>query len=466
MSRSTAGLPALFAQALKRLCERDQAASIALACSGGLDSMVLLHLAHGWCRDAGITLYAFHVHHGLSPNADAWLNHCARTCAQLGIGFDSRRVRVAQNGAGIEASARSSRYAALGEMCRAHEVKLLLTAHHLDDQAETVLLQLLRGAGPAGLSGMDADNHAPALLGSSDIVMARPLLAHPRSLLEQYAQTVGLDWVEDESNVDVHHPRNALRHQVMPVLAQAFPGFVQRVARSSAHCAASQRLLDSLAEQDLEECQEEGALVLDKIAPLGRDRIHNLLRHLFAQQGLGLPSTAWLEQMVHQLLTAREGAQLKVTHPQCHIRRHRGRLYITPRLPELSGMRDPDDVGVLMRCGQDFQWGGQGQIAFPDYGGVLHFDLGEQGFDANWLRAQLLTIDFRQGGERIKLAHNRPTRGLKAHFQALGVPAWERERLPVIKCGIDVLFAAGIGHDCHHLSPPGPGRVQLRWVAN
>lgn len=456
----------MFAQAMERLCERHHPASIALACSGGLDSMVLLHLAHSWCKQADITLHAFHVHHGLSPQADDWLAHCASSCAALGIGFDHRRVVVAEEGKGIEASARSSRYGALGEMCRVHQVTLLLTAHHLDDQAETVLLQLLRGAGPAGLSGMDADNHAPALLGSDDIVMARPLLAHPRSLLEQHAGASGLRWVDDESNLDARHPRNALRHQVMPVLAQAFPGFTQRVARSSAHCAASQRLLDAMAEQDLVACQQDGALLLDKIAPLGRDRTHNLLRHVFAKQDLALPSTAWLEQMVHQLLTAREGAQLKVTHPQCLIRRHRGRLFITPRLPELAGMRDPDDIGVLMRSGQDFQWSGQAHIDFPDYGGSLHFDAADEGLDAAWLRTQLLTIDFRQGGERLKLAHNRPTRGLKAHFQALGVPAWERERLPVVKRGIALLFAAGIGHDCQHLGQPGPGKVQLRWVAD
>lgn len=463
MSRTDAGVPASFAQAIDRLRARFHPVSIGVALSGGLDSMALLHLAHAWCRDAGMTLHAFHVHHGLSPHADAWLAHCARACETLNIPFDYRRVEVASNGAGIEASARTRRYAALGEMCRAHGATLLLTAHHLDDQAETVLLQLLRGAGPAGLSGMDPDNPAPGLLGGELPVLARPLLSLSRQQLEAYARALRLSWVEDESNLDPRHLRNALRHQVMPALGAAFPGFQQRLARTASHCAASQRLLDAMASEDLARCEEDGALVLERVAPLGRDRIHNLMRHLFAQRGLGLPSTAWLAQMVEQLLTAREDAQLKVTHPQCHIRRHRGRLYITPRLADLAGMRDPDDAGVLLKYGQDFRWAGQASIAFPDYGGTLHFDAAGAGFDPAWLRQQLLTIDFRQGGERLKLAPNRPTRSLKAHFQALGVPAWERERLPVVKCGIDLLFAAGIGHDCHHFTFAAPGRVQLRW---
>ncbi|RZA24156.1 MAG: tRNA lysidine(34) synthetase TilS, partial [Lysobacteraceae bacterium] len=124
--------------------------SIAIACSGGLDSMALLQLAHAWAAGQGIALHAFHVHHGLSPNADAWLAHCERACAALGIAFDHRRVEVVKGKDGLESAARKLRYRALGELCVRHGVPLLLTAHHLDDQAETVLLQLLRGSGPAG----------------------------------------------------------------------------------------------------------------------------------------------------------------------------------------------------------------------------------------------------------------------------------------------------------------------------
>ena len=473
MSRKNLGtdpagsVPAACRQALERLRTKYTPTSIAVACSGGLDSMVLLHLAHAWCAQEGIALSAFHVHHGLSPNADAWLAHCERSCAALGIPFDHRRVTIAVDGSGVEAAARRPRYAALGAMCREHGASLLLTAHHLDDQAETVLLQLLRGSGPAGLSGMETDNRSPGLLGDDATVMARPLLTQPRAALEAYAASHALSWVEDESNDDARYARNALRHQVMPALAANFPGFQARLARGAAHVASAQRMLEELAAQDLAACHDGEAIDLAVLGALSADRIDNCLRHLFAVRGLAMPSTAWLAELVWQLFSAREDAQVKVTHPQCHIRRHRGKLVLTPHLPPLAGMRDPDDIGIvgLEKAGQTFRWQGEASIAFPAYGGVLHFVPAERGFDGAWLRAAPLLIDFRKGGERLKTAANRPTRGLKAHFQALGVPAWERERLPTVHRGRDLLFAAGIGMDCHHVVEAGEGVMALHWEA-
>jgi tRNA(Ile)-lysidine synthase len=455
----------MFAQALGALRAELSPQALAIACSGGLDSSVLLQLAHVWAREHGIKVFAFHVHHGLSPNADAWLAHCERACAELGVDFDHRRVQVAKTGAGTEAAARKLRYAALGEMCRAHGVTLMLTAHHLDDQAETVLLQLLRGSGPAGLSGMDAANHAASLLANADLVMARPLLPVSRADLEAYAREHGIDWIDDESNADPRHARNALRHQVMPMLAQAFPGFQQRFARSAAHAQSAQRLLTELAEQDLGACLAGDAIDVERLRALSQDRGYNMLRHWFATRGLNMPSTAWLVEMVTQLLEARDDAQLLVTHPECHIRRHRGRLFITPKLPELAGMRDPDDEGVIDKHGEAFAWNGEAQLAFPAYGGVLHFDPAGQGLDAAWLRGQPLEIDFRKGGERLKLASNRPTRSLKAHYQAHDIPAWERNRLPIVSARGELLFAAGLGMDCKHVGEGGVQRISLRWEA-
>ncbi|RZA22676.1 MAG: tRNA(Ile)-lysidine synthetase, partial [Lysobacteraceae bacterium] len=303
----------------------------------------------------------------------------------------------------------------------------------------------------AGLAGMDTANRAPGLLGDPQLLMARPLLPLSRAQLEDYARAEGLEWVEDESNSDPRYARNALRHAVMPALAENFPGYQARLARGAAHVQAAQRILDEVAGQDLAACLDGDLIDLERLQGFSRDRIDNLLRHLFATRGLAMPSTAWLGEMVSQLLSAREDAQLKVTHPACHIRRHRGKLHITPKLPELAGMRDPDDEGVLVKEGERFAWRGEAALAFPAYGGVLHFEPAAQGFDAAWLRSQPLSIDFRKGGERLKPASNRPTRGLKAHYQALGVPAWERERAPVIWAGSELLFAAGIGMDCRHM---------------
>jgi tRNA(Ile)-lysidine synthase len=464
VSRSSAGqVPATFAGALDALHAQYSPSTIAIACSGGLDSMVLLDLAAAWCRARGVALHAFHVHHGLSPNADAWLGHVQAAADALGVGFDARRVVLEQSGSGVEASARKLRYRALGDMCRAHGATVLLAAHHLDDQAETVLLQLLRGSGPAGLSGMDVANAAPELLGNPDLVMARPLLGLGRAALEAHAGGAGLAWVEDESNGDVRYARNALRHSVMPALAQAFPGFQERFARSAAHAQSAQRLLVELAETDLAASLLDGAIDCARLRGMTLDRACNMLRHWFALQGLAMPSTAWLLELHAQLVEARHDAQLLVTHPACHVRRYRDRLHITPKLPDLAGMRDPDDAGVIDKPGETFVWQGEAQLAFPAYGGTLHIESAATGFDAAWLQGRPLVIDFRKGGERLKLAPNRPTRGLKAHYQAADVPAWERGRLPVVSAGRDLLFAAGLGMDCRHFGAAPAPLVALRW---
>ncbi len=479
MSKKLAGaLPATFAQALDALrapapasstvpapdatSVQGPCSSIAIAYSGGLDSTVLLHLARAYCQQHGMTLLAFHVNHQISPNAPAWQQHCAQQCAALDIVFDAREVTVQKGKSGTEAAARKLRYRALGEMGAAHGVPLLLTAHHLDDQAETVLLQLLRGSGTAGLSGMDAANAAPELLGNPALTMARPLLPASRAQLEAYVAEHQLAHIDDESNSDPRFARNALRHQVMPALAQAFPGFQERFARSAAHAQSAQRLLTELAEQDLAASLVDDCIDVAHLRRLSVDRSTNMLRHWFGLRGLSMPSTAWLAEMLTQLVEAKHDAQLCVTHPECHVRRHRDRLHITPRLPELAGQRD--EAVPAYTPGHAFRWNGEAELAFPAYGGVLHFDVADEGFDPDWLRAQPLEIDFRKGGERLKPAANRPTRALKYHYQACNVPAWERERLPIVTAGRDLLFAAGIGMDCHHTSRAPGGRIRLRWA--
>ncbi|MEV4782871.1 tRNA lysidine(34) synthetase TilS [Burkholderia sp. LMU1-1-1.1] len=437
---------------------------IAIALSGGLDSSALLHLAHAYAQARGAALYAFHIHHGLSPNADAWLAHCGQACAALGVTFEARRVElVRKEKTGTEEAARKSRYAALGALCREHGVKLLFTAHHQDDQAETVLLQLLRGSGTAGLSGMDAANAAPDLLANPDVVMVRPLLPASRKQLAAYVSEHGISHIDDESNDDPRFARNALRHKVMPALAEAFPGFQERFARSAQHAQSAQRLLTELAQQDLAMCLDGDCIVIARLRTLSTDRGYNLLRYWFGTRGLRMPSAAWLSEMLTQLLEARDGAQLLVTHPDCHVRRHRDRLHLTPKLADLEGTREDE---FDQSPGTSFAWNGEREMAFPAYGGVLHFDLADTGagLDPEWLRGQKLVIEFRKGGERLKPAHNRPTRGLKYHYQALGIPAWERGRLPLVRADKQMLFAAGIGMDCNQLGE-GAGRITLRWQA-
>ncbi len=441
-----------------RVCiSTDSASAIAIAYSGGLDSSVLLHLADAYAKANDIVLFAFHIHHGISPNADDWLAHCERECARLGIAFDARRITLAnKDKSGTEEAARISRYAALGDLCRTHRVPLLLTAHHQDDQAETVLLQLLRGSGVAGLSGMDAANTAPDLLGDEKLMMGRPLLEVSRAALANFVTEKEIAYIEDESNADPRYARNALRHQVMPALAQSFPGFQQRFARTAHHAQSAQRLLIELAAQDLTTCLDGDCVDITQLKRLNPDRIDNLLRYWFGSRGVRMPSTAWLREMRMQLLEAKEDAQLCVTHADCHIRRHRDRVFLTPKL-------EIEPASVLPVT---FRWDGEARMRFAAFGGVLHFDEAGQGVDADWLRSRALTMRYRQGGERLKLAFNRPTKSLKYHYQACDVPAWERERLPLVIAENHLLFAAGIGMDCHHFSPESGGRIHFRWQSD
>ena len=428
--------------------------AMAIAYSGGLDSSVLLHLAHDYTTKHQIPLLAFHIHHGISPNADAWVDHCRAECTRLGIVFDFRQVTLEEKSkSGVEEAARMRRYAALGDLCRTHAVPLLLTAHHQDDQAETVLLQVLRGSGVAGLSGMDKFNTAPDLLGDAQLLMARPLLDASRAELEQLAKERGITFIDDESNRDPRYARNALRHDVMPALAEHFPGFAQRFARTARHVQAAQRMLIELAMQDFAACSDGDCLDISRVRVLSVDRIDNLLRYWFGSRGVRMPSTSWLSEMRTQLLEAKHDAQLCVTHADCHIRRHRDHVYLTPKLDG-----DAADVEPLT-----FVWNGEAQQHFEPYGGTLFFDEAVTGLDAAWLRTQTLSIKLRSGGERLKPAWNRPTRSLKYHYQACDVPAWQRERLPIVSALKQVLFVAGVGMDCHHVSQGEGVRLQLRW---
>ncbi|SNS59854.1 tRNA(Ile)-lysidine synthase [Noviherbaspirillum humi] len=427
------------------------APKVAIAYSGGLDSSVLLHLAADASRRLGITLRALHVHHGLSANANQWSEHCRRECSALGIDFDMRRVAVDGGAGGVEEGAREARYAALGAMCRQHGVRLLLTAHHQDDQAETVLLQLLRGSGVAGLSGMDRMNQAPGLLGDSHLWMARPLLHVDRATLESWAGEHGLAWVEDESNTDASYARNALRHHVAPALRQHFPGFEKRLVRAAEHAQAAHTLMQEVAAADLQACSDAIGLDLMKLSALGEARANNLLRHWMGRHGMRMPSTAWLDQMRLQLLQAKEDARVCITHRDGLIRRFRGHAQIEPRT-----------ASAEQATRLDFRWNGEAALPCPAFGGKLMLAEAAQGIDPAWLRGQSLSLRSRSGGERLKLAPNRPNRSLKQHFQALGIPYWQRDKLPLLYAGERLIYAAGIGMDAH--CPRSDAGIVFDWL--
>jgi tRNA(Ile)-lysidine synthase len=430
---------------------------MAIAYSGGLDSSVLLHLCANFAKKYATYLIVFHIHHGISANADKWAEHCQQECKKLGLPFEAAYVQLERTSAeGVEATARKKRYAALGELCRRHQIDMVLTAHHQDDQAETMLLQLLRGTGVPGLCGMQQCHVAEGLLGSPTLLLARPLLECTRVELENYAAEHQISHIDDESNIDVFFKRNALRHQIMPILAQHFPGYQTRFSRTAHHAQSALYLLEQLAEQDYLSCVSssitQSDLNVTQLEKLPDARIDNVLRYWLATHHVKMPATARLAEMRKQLLHARDDAQVCVKHGEIEVYRYRQQLSIA------TCAKPPPET-------QDVVWKGEVSLCFPAFFGTLFFDpvtAGQPGIDRTWLLKQQLQLRARQGGERLKLAINRPTRSIKSHYQTNGIPYWQRERLPFIFVGNDLLFAAGVGvHG--DFQTMGDNCITLRW---
>ncbi len=449
---------ARFARALEAIPVRVVVSGgrrLALAYSGGLDSSVLLHLAAGYCRATGIELHAFHVHHGLSPNADSWLAHCRAEAAALGVRFDALEVSPDLGaGHGVEQAARIARYAALASLCRQHQVALLLTAHHQDDQAETVLLQLFRGAGLRGLGGMAALHEQHELLGEG-IAVARPLLDCTRAELDAYAVTHAIACVDDESNTDTRYRRNAIRQRIAPAIDAHFPGFAATVSRSARHLQSAQRLLDDLAAIDLAACAQGGALLIDRLRSLSTDRIDNLLRHWLRLQGATvLPSEAQLAQLRSQVIAAGQQAHPELDLSGMRLQRHR-ELLVAVGQPPPAG---PPSASLSI------VWQGEPELEIPGWQGRLRFEPDPQGgIDPARLRQGPLHLRPRAGSERLRLAPDRPSRTLKNLFQESGIPSRTRPWLPLLYLRDELVFAAGLGHDVRSFKA-GSG-VRLHWLS-
>ena len=411
-------------------------ASMAVALSGGLDSMVLLDAAAAFALRHPLALSAVHVHHGLSPNAERWAEFCAAQCAARNLPLALRRVElVRERGGSLEALARSARY----ERLLAEDVDVIALAHHADDQAETVLLQLLRGAGPHGLAAMPAYRPGrPALL--------RPLLDVPRATLAAYAAARQLSWIEDESNEDRRYARNAIRHDIAPALAAHFAGYLATLGRAARHQADAAQLLDDLAEIDAAGEVDSAGLSCARLASLSPARARNLLRWFVRREGLRPPSDARLADMLRQLLGAAADARTRIALDGAEIGRHRGRIAVhAPPPPAFERV-----------------WHGEAEVALPS--GVLAFERSRgAGVAAAKLERARVTLRSRAGGEHIRLAANRPTRAVKKLLQEACMPPWERQALPLHWSDDELAAVPGIGVALAFQAQPGEPSWRLEW---
>ncbi|QDY41064.1 tRNA lysidine(34) synthetase TilS [Candidatus Pantoea soli] len=393
-----------------------------LAFSGGLDSTVLLHQLVCWRQQQPqLRLRALHVHHGLSPNADRWAQHCRHLCQQWQVPCEILHVQVDGRDSGIEAAARAARYQALFAALQPDEQ--LLTAQHQDDQCETLLLALKRGSGPAGLAAMPARRQVGAH------PHLRPLLAINRLQLEQYAAEHQLDWIEDESNADSRYDRNFLRQQVLPLLRARWPHFSAATARSAALCGEQEQLLNELlAEQLAQLTDAQGALHFPPLLAMSEIRRHALLRRWIASRGGAMPSRDALQRITDEVMCSREDAQPCLHFGSAVLRRYRQHLFWLPALPSLR----------------------QVTLAWPQLSQPLPLPSGLGELRAHPATSALrlpaadeqVTVRFHAHGYYHLVGRN-GGRELKKVWQALGVPPWQRERIPLIFFNQTLIAAPG-----------------------
>jgi len=412
-----------------------------VAYSGGRDSHVLLHLA----VRAGLDVRAVHVDHGLHAASDDWSRHCGEVCRELGVAVTQRRVDVENTAeGGLEAAAREARYGVFETLLEPGQV--LLTAQHREDQAETVLLRLLRGAGARGLAAMPRRRK----LGRG--LLLRPLLDVDREAINRYAAAQGLQWVDDPSNADTLADRNYLRHRALPVLRERWPDVDARLARTAERAAEDAALIRDLAELDLAACSDGANLRVDALRGLSARRRRNAVRRWMHGHGCRPPGARRLTDGLDALLDAGADREPVLRWRDGVVRRYRQRLHLLRREPG-----PPPETPL--------QWDLHGVLLIP---GMGRLTTSRSGAGVR-LRAELagrsdVRVRFRRGGERIRPAGAPHHRALKTLFQEAGIPPWERRRVPLVYIGGE-LACVGERWVAEGFAAPGddPG-LRLRWV--
>lgn len=413
---------------------------IAVALSGGLDSVVLLDTVCKAQAKNQNQIFAFHIHHGLQKQADDWLIFCDKLAKKYKIHFDFRLLHLHsdEEPGNVEARARAGRYEALADLCEEYGIEDLLLAHHQNDQAETVLLQFLRGSGVAGLSGMPASR---GISTNPGITLWRPLLNQSRQELEAYAKEHRLKWIEDPSNQNTKYRRNAVRKKIIPALKKIQPEALANMARSAQLLGEAQTLLNRLAQQDGKNILYKNQLKVAPLLVLAKEDLpaaNNVLRYWLQTQRLAMPSQERLQAWWRDLAQVKADANLEWLHDASKIYLWRGML----------------QVGNVE--------GGRWVLK------ALPANSKQLGLPAAWVkRAQdnnAISLRGRFGSEKIQIKPKTPRKTLKNLYQEADIPPWERQA-PLLYINDELIAVAGIGVSYPHLTPTGR-RVLPEWVQN
>ena len=437
------------------LPQRPLAQPLCVALSGGLDSMVLLDVLARSREALALRVSALHVDHGLSPNAQRWAAFCSEQCAARGIALRIERVNVgATRGLGLEAAARSARYAAFARQPEDY----IALAHHREDQAETLLLRLLRGAGVRGLAGM---RPVRALARSAHntrdrITLLRPLLLTSRAILQDYAAQSKLQWCTDESNANLDMDRNFLRQEILPRLGARFPHYAATFARAAQNLDEASALIDEFTAIDLAACEVDGRLQLAALRALTPARAGQVVRSFVHRYGDVSLTAAQTEELLRQLGVAgqaRADAQVAFRVAGLVLRVWRGEAL----LARAAGAAEDRDAFAV-------PWRGEATLELPvPYGAVLFTHARGVGISVTKLGGAQVMLRSRRGGERLRPEAQRPTRTLKNLLQEAHMPSWQRKRLPLMFCGEDLVCVPGIAVAAEFKAQPGEEGIVVVW---
>ena len=425
-------------------------AHLCVAYSGGMDSHVLLHATEKLRGQYPITLTALHADHGLVPESVDWVRHCRRVCDALNIEFRTSALGINRCGDGnLEARARSARYGWLSQAMLPGQI--LLTGHTQDDQAETVILRLLRGSGIRGLGGIRESRDF------ADGRLLRPLLRFDRASLNDYARIHGLAWIDDPGNYELHFDRNIVRHRVLPVLCDRWPNAAASIARSARHLDRAEAALQEITRVDIEACTTDpGGAVLARhrvlsapgLRSLPRSRAELALRQWVGDCGYPVPRIRVMEEIFRQLLGPNGKPHGVVSWAGVAVRCYRGRMYVDGT-DGFDGGFDRED------------WNGDAPLLL-DALGVRLVPVPARGRGIGQQHVRTMTVRKRRGGERCRLPERRHRHTVKHVYQTLGVPPWERQRLPLLFSDDEVVAIPGLLVCVPFAAPPGESGVEIR----
>jgi tRNA(Ile)-lysidine synthase len=423
--------------------------TLSVAFSGGLDSTVLLHAlaelrsADAW-RPRSFELRAIHVDHQLQSASAQWREHCLSIAAALSIPCTTLSIDVQVRDEGIEAAARQARYSALRPLIKEHDA--LLTAHHADDQLESVMLALLRGSGVSGLAA------SPPSQPFGEGSLVRPLLSFTREELKAWAEERDARWIEDPSNERTDFDRNFLRAHVTPILKQRWPAAALSATRAAAHLAETSQLLEALADLDLQRASVGRCLDLIQLEQWPSARRRNALRLWLKRRGIRAPSTRKLAAIEHDIFAAQADRIPCIEIEHAVLRRHRNLLYCDPPFPALNITA--------------FHWNTEQSLQLPAALGSLSLRATDTKMAGALSRAKLpsiLTVRFRQGGERLRPGVLRATKELKKLLQEAAVLPWWRARLPLIYAGDRLVAVGDLWIDANFAATEGEPSCVVAW---